>query len=296
MSVYDADIYVPGPGGGSSTSTVAGTGLAVPAGLEAVLEYNGLYMNVQRDYDFYRITSIDGLGDADIRDTRDVNTESDGETPFNAFYSGRTITIGGTIVTYSISKLRDMQMALRGAFADIRTEKPLYFRLGDFEKDHFINCKKIASNGLTEQQPNLSPHRDFQITLRASNPRFLSYYQHSFTANPPPASLSAMQFLGKVTNKGNYEAEPIYRIYGPSSSTIIYNDTTGTSFQIVGLTEAITVDFNIAKKTLINSYGRTQWNTLSDDADYVLLAPGDNNLFCQTDAQRIDVLWYDSWM
>ena len=52
-----------GMGSGRPEGPYPGTGLAVPAGVEAVFEYNGLYLNVLNDVDRYKIKSIDGLDD-----------------------------------------------------------------------------------------------------------------------------------------------------------------------------------------------------------------------------------------
>lgn len=310
MSVIGFEPYVSGPGDGQpGTQTLPGTGYAVPAGLEAVLEYNGLLLNVQQNIDRYRVSSIDGLGDSDIRDTRDVNTNDDGETPYNSFLGGRSIVISGTIDTYSVSKLRDMQQALRAAFADVTQERPLHFRLGDFTKDHVIYCKKVASIAMAETQTNYRVTRDFQISLRASNPRFLSWYQNFFYAQPPPTVSPPLQ-IGVMVNAGNYWAQPIYRIWGPCTTVTIANDTAGTSFTLTnhGVGGQPTIpfgtyfDFDTAKKTLRDGFGVNQWNNLDDDSDYVLFqgttpgSTGENVIFFTGDSPRVEISWYDSWV
>lgn len=160
---------------GSSVSIGQGSGTAVPAGIEAVLEYNGIYLNNRSWIDTYLVTSIDGLGDADIRDDRDVNPQAHGETYFKAFYGGRTVVLSGKIRAFTLSKLRDMTQGLRQAFANLDHEKPLYFHAGNPDYTAVLYCKKAAPLSLNESQ-NTPNHfeRDFQVTLRASNPRFLS--------------------------------------------------------------------------------------------------------------------------
>lgn len=294
-NIVDSSILVPGPGDSQPGHfTVPGSGLAVPAGLDAVLEYNGLQMNIRTNVDRYRINTIDGLFDADIRDTRDVNTADDGETPYNAFYGGRTIVIAGTIDTYSIPKMRDMQQALRAAFADIRHEYPLQFRTGDFNKDHIIYCKKISSISGIEQQQNFRPSRDFQVTLRASNPRFLSFYQR-FIDEFTFGSLATTP-LATATNIGNYTAQPIFRFYGPSTAVTMINDATGESFSIGPIAFANYLDFDTANRTMKDASGVNSWNLLVDDSDYMSFVPGDNQLFYSGDVSRIQIWWRDSWI
>lgn len=158
---------------GDPDVAITGSGFSVPRGLEAVFSYNGLVMNDLTVYDKYRVMSIDGLADPDIRDLREDKPGDDGEDAFGSLYSGRTISMKVRVEAYSLEKLRDMEEALRTAFVNM-TEQPLYFLTGDPEKDHYINCRKNAS--LTKEEDvstmNFRHWRDWQITLRASDPRF----------------------------------------------------------------------------------------------------------------------------
>lgn len=157
-----------------------GTGASGPRGVEAIFEYNGIVMNDRRLVDTFLVTQIDGFDDADVRDTRDLNPGQHGETPGNSFYGGRTIVLSGKITTRTISKMRDMQQGLRQAFADISKELPLIIRTQDPNKDLMINCKKQMTIRMPEAQDTPNEfRRSFQITLRASNPRFLSVVQEN---------------------------------------------------------------------------------------------------------------------
>lgn len=162
-------------GSGSASERIIGTKKSGPRGIEAVLMYNGLTMNVTEWVDTYLITNINGIDDADVRDSRDLNPGDHGETPFNSYYGGRSIVLTGKIVAKTIWKLRDMQQALRAAFADISTEMPLIFMTGDINTDLYIPCKKVQPIQMPDAQKTANHfERDFNITLRASNPRFLS--------------------------------------------------------------------------------------------------------------------------
>jgi hypothetical protein len=171
--------YTAGAGEGSADGAVPGTGLSVPTGVEAVLEYNGLYFNVTTTIDKIRVKEIGGLDDADIRDAREANPGDHGETPYKALYGGRTITLSGTIEAYSLEKLRDMQAAIRRAFNDISRERPLIFHTGVYDRDYYIDCKKSQPIQMRESQGDMRFFREFLITLRASNPRIQSYKQRT---------------------------------------------------------------------------------------------------------------------
>ena len=54
---------------------LGGSGQAVPGGIEAKIIVSGLTLNDRRNADRFLVTSISGLGDADIRDVRDVLPE-----------------------------------------------------------------------------------------------------------------------------------------------------------------------------------------------------------------------------
>jgi hypothetical protein len=174
-----------GLGLGDPDLALEGTGRSVPRGIEAQFEYNGLILNDRTVIDKYRIMQIDGLDDADVRDSRDENPGQHGETPNFALYGGRTIAITGRIEAYSLAKLRDMQQALRTAFQDISEEKKLNFLTGSTSTDHYISCKKFSKNQWGEEQKDKHVFfRDFVITLRASDPRFYSRSQITSSVFP----------------------------------------------------------------------------------------------------------------
>jgi hypothetical protein len=167
-----------GIGTGQPDDGLPGSGRSGPRGIESVIEYNGLYLNVRDWVDTYLVTQIGGLDDADIRDSREVNPGFHGETAFMSFYGGRTITLTGKIYCKTLFKLRDMQQALRQAFAQLDEERPLIFRTPDPNLDMMLYCKKSQQIQMLDEQRTANHfERAFQITLRAGNPRFLSVLQ-----------------------------------------------------------------------------------------------------------------------
>lgn len=312
MSLEIASPFTPGLGGGQpGHHTLPGSGLSVPGGLECAFEYRGLLMNVRKNVDRYRITGIDGLADADLRDTRDANTDDDGEAPYNSFYGGRTIVLNGTIDTYSFPKLRDMQLALKSAFTDLTTEYPLIFRTGDFTKDHLIYCKKISSIAMAEAQTNRSADRDFQVSLRASDPRFLSFYQKFLDVTLPVSAVGISNpfLVANVVNAGTYKAQPIFRVYGPSTNATFINQDTGQSFAIAGgIGSNDWVEFAMGappgnQKYLRNRAGDAAWNVLSDNSQFISFrgyspdtGVGNNRIYYYGDASRVQITWRDSWL
>lgn len=165
--------YVAGLLGGYTDQFAVGTDRAKLGGIENPIEYNGKRINSKNTQDAVVITSIDGLADADIRDSRENNPGYDGETAFNSYYGGRTIVLNGIIRSGTLSKLRDMQEGLKSIFATL-DEAPLVFKGTSIDRDLQILCRKTQPITMSEVQQGLDFKREFQITLRASDFRFTS--------------------------------------------------------------------------------------------------------------------------
>lgn len=114
----------------------------IALGMHSVLEYNGLILNDRLRPDRYRITSIDGLGGADIRDVRVPRPVSHGEIPYDAYWGGRTITLTGVMEAGSAFELTHMERDLRAAFGTL-VESPLKFNWWDV-RDEFSDS--VTSN------------------------------------------------------------------------------------------------------------------------------------------------------
>ncbi len=173
-----------GLGEGDPVFITVGSGGAVPTGVETQFQYSGFLLNDTSVIDKYRVIGIDGLDDADVRDTREDNPSYHGENALKALYGGRTLAIRGRIESYNLFKLRDMQMELRSNFAELE-EKPLYFLTGNPATEHYINCRKFSKLQWSEEQTRENDfYRDFLITLRASDPRFYLTATREVTLQP----------------------------------------------------------------------------------------------------------------
>lgn len=239
-----------------------------PRGVESTIEFNGLYLNVRSWLDTFIITSIDGLGDADVRDARELNPQQHGETYFDAFYGGRTIVLTGYIRAQSIFRLRDMQQGLRQAFADLTKEHALIFRTGNPSWDMQLMCKKSQPISMAEAQNNFQPRRDFQITLRASNPRFLSV-QREYQQRTGVGSLP-------LINKGNFQTQPEIRI----SNAITDPTVTFPNGQVLkfdgSILEGEEIIVDIATRRITDQTGANRFGLLDATSNWPELDPGSN--------------------
>lgn len=286
---------------GAVTGIDPGSGVSGPPGLETKFEYNGLYLNDLSLTDKYRVMSIDGLADADIRDSRAVNPGRHGETAFQAFYGGRTLVLSGRIEAHTLNKLRDMQQALRLAFNELE-EKPLI--LHSFHGpayDMVIYCRKGASITMGEKQEDWRYFRDFQLTLRAANPRFLTYDQKAETWTAANTS-ETFAFMFGATNAGTFEAEPKFIVTGPITDAYIYNHTTGEAIVIDGtipLGESWTID--VAKRTVFDNYGVSHLGSLSPTSRWVTVQPAGNYYELSATGltvgtTSISILYHNTWI
>jgi hypothetical protein len=76
------------------------------------------------DVDMYRLTTVSGFRDGEVRDAREVLAGADGEEPLSSLAGGRPIILEGFIDAGSIPRIEDMDQALGEAFF-ARTENPM---------------------------------------------------------------------------------------------------------------------------------------------------------------------------
>jgi hypothetical protein len=220
-------------GTGDPNERTIGTKHSGPRGIEAVIEFNGLYLNVRDWVDTYLVTNILGIDDADVRDTREPNPGRHGETPGISLYGGRTIALQGKIQTKTIWKLRDMEQALRGAFASLYVEQPLIFHGSEVSDDLQIFCKKSQKIDMPDAQTTLNHfERAFNITLRASNPRFKSVVRRYNSITFSGATYDAIGYT--VVNTGNFMAEPYIEFTGPMTAPQLYNELNNNVLKMIG--------------------------------------------------------------
>lgn len=259
---------------GSSEEALAGSGDLTIPGIEAILEYNGIYFNQRGWIDKIRVTELDGIGDPDVRFQAEQRQAEDGELPRESLYGGRTITMNCRVESNNLKKMRDMIYGFRTAFVDLNTEYPLYFHTFPFDGTSgvFIKCKKSAATSPREAQGNFQFNRDILMTTRALDPRFYSKELMFATASFVDGYLGV-----DLENKGNYYTHPVYRIDGGITDPVLTNGTTGVSFQIEGtipVGDFFTID--VSKKTIKNKDGINMMGNVPATAKWPKLTSGIN--------------------
>ena len=278
-----------------------GSGKAGPRGIEAVIEYNGLFMNVRDWIDTYLVTTIGGIDDADVRDNREVNPGYHGETAFIGLYGGRTITLTGKIICQTIFKLRDMQQGLRQAFSRLDRELPLIFRAPSPELDMMIYCRKSQSIQMADEQRTANHfERAFMIMLRASNPRFVSSIRNYSETAFPGTTFDAIATT--LVNDGNFTSQPEIEVTGPATNLYIVNEANGHMIHLtapVPANERWIMDTAARRMYRFSDQGN-RFQYLDVNSDWMELQPGINNIRVTasglTSASRLIFRYRHTWM
>lgn len=147
--------------------------------IESKIEYNGLTLNDQSKrslsvapYYWYRVTSVDGIWDQDVRFETHELPHRHGSSSGDAYYNGKTIVISGSIYAKNIGYLRQAQRALQGAFYDMQDHQLLFTLWG--ESRVYITCRKNQKIDMPETQDRGGSNpwvRPFTIQLYADDPR-----------------------------------------------------------------------------------------------------------------------------
>lgn len=315
MPILELQPQVHGAEWGDHLLSQEGSGTAFPPGLETVFEYNGMVFNKLDQVDKIRVTKIDGLFDADIRDNRENNPSSDGETALDAFYSGRTIVYTGRIEAYRLEKLRDMQQAFRQAFADVGKEYPLIFHAYGFipdgqggfkrgpsiERTGQIYCRKSQPITMSEEQTDYRFYREFMLTLRASDPRFTAYLSHFFQWQSPAAGAVTNLTVFQALNNGNYPAAPLITLIGPMTNPAVTNLHSG---EVLSFTGSIPVNrkwfIDVGAKTLLDLDGNSMFYRMDVASQFFSMYRGMNEIMLSatgmTTASSVTLEYRDSWM
>lgn len=267
-----------GPGTGDPNEALDGTNLYVVSGIEGIFEYNRLLLNVRDWIDTYVVTDLLGTDDAEVRDSRENNPQAHGETPGPAWYGGRTLVLQGFIRTKKLSKLNDMKFALTGAFNDIRVERPLIFHGGDPSKVFYIMCRKSQKIDIPDKQdkPNHF-ERNFNITLRASLPWFVSQAHVANQYDPSASGTSVNEIMFTAINNGNFEARPYIAITGPMINPVMANEANGNIIEVEGTIpagETWVFDFMTYQPRIYRkSDGASRWTFISDRSTDLVFEP-----------------------
>lgn len=275
---------------------------ALFAGIESTFTFNGLTLNNKTGDDRYRITQINGLHSADIRDSRENLTSRDGEIASNSYYGGRTITLQGRIESRHnrIHGLRLMQYEMVKAFSPLR-ESTLFIDCGALGGwDTQINCRQSQPLQMSEEVKSFQHFRDFMITLRASDPRIVS--QEIQTSNYTASGTSVSATISTLNNMGNYYASPVITLVGPLTNPTVTIGGDIISFKpstTIATGNSIIIDTD--KGTVVDQTGINKYSLLDINTRLPVLSPGLNPIIfiasgMTAGTSQLNIEYRHSWL
>ena len=147
--------------------------------IESVIEYNGLLLNDQSKrslttspFYWYRVLSVDGIWDEEVRFESHEKPHQHGTESGDAYYSGKTLVISGSLYALSVGYLRQGQRALQQAFYDMQDHQLLFTLWGEIRV--YITCRKNQKLDMPETQDRGGTRpwvRPFTVQLYADDPR-----------------------------------------------------------------------------------------------------------------------------
>lgn len=194
-------------------------------GIEALWTWDdALLLNDQTAADHFHISKVTGLlGGADHEDPRAKKVGRIGENVYPTSPGGVTVVLEGELRSQTLPGLRSFGRALRGAFADLRAERPMdiapHVDLGG--PTGRFHARQLP-DGLTldDIQQTTRWSRKATLGLRLSDPRvYFSALAVDVTGDP-----------AIVTNPGSAPADPILILAGASGNVTVDNGTNTLSF------------------------------------------------------------------
>lgn len=285
-------------GGGAPDRRLPGSGRAVPTLVAATMfEINGLVMNQRQNLDYYHIESIDGLYDAEVRDSREINADRDGETFYGGMYAGKPLSIEGWIKAGSRSKLEDMAYALGEAWDDLSVETPLIGRTGDITRDWQVFVVKTQPVAMKDQQDSYEFKRPFMIACRSSKPRI-----YGVQLKQAAVDLNAGNSV-VVENYGNRPAIPRILLFGAQTDVAIANSATNQTFRLKPgwtIPNGRYYEIDFEEGTIFDDLGVNRFDSFDHTSDWLTLKRESSQTLTVTSSghtasSAITVYWYDTY-
>jgi Phage tail protein len=285
-------------GSGAPNRSLPGSGKAIPTMVaRTVFEINGLIMNQRDNKDVIWVEEIDGLYDADLRDSREPNPDRDGEQFYGGLYSGKPLVLTGFIEAGTMEKLEDMMFAFNEAWDDISEESMLVGRTGDVQRDWMLNVAKVQSLAMKDKQDSYRWKRQFMLSLRASSPSIYSYLLRQASTQ-----LSVSNNV-TVTNLGNRKATPRILLFGAQTGAEITNNSTGEVFRlkdnwVIPAGRYYEIDFE--EGTIYDDLGNNRFAAFDSTSDWFKLPKRSTTILSVASTGRdanaaMTVYWRDTY-
>ena len=257
------------------------------------------------------LEEITGFDSPTIRTNVEDRPEYDGAVAGDFYMGRRAVTLRGRIVNVNAADRNltvvQMQRTLRALRSSVTiTSQPS--GLPAMQATAKLESLRVTGGFVKE----------FHISMICADPLIYSQELHVQYGTGQTATTGVafpmafpMSFGGgsgavvtlPVSNNGNIEVRPVYRIEGPIDDPYIENDTNGQIFYLDGVSllagEWVDIDtaaFTVVDDASVNLYGNVRY----PDSSWVQLEPGGNVLELRGDSTASDailtVTWRDAWV
>ena len=164
-----------------------------------------------------------------------------------------------------------------------------------------IYCRKSQPIQMTDEQRTANHfERAFLLTLRASNPRFVSSILNYKEAAFPGTTFDAIAMV--LINDGNFTAQPVIDMTGPATNLYVVNEANGHMMHLtapIPTGETWIID-TAARRMYRQSDQANRFQYLDVNSDWLMVNPGKNNIRVTasglTSASRVIFHHRHTWM
>ena len=277
------------------------------------IELDGLLLGAGTPYN---LVSIDGLAVPPVRTSDSTLQRRHGVAAGDDFVGGRGVVIGVELLANGVDEDIDaiasaLQDVLVPGKSDVVLEFQLPGRAGGGRRR--ITCRPRA---------HADPHDlrrahgipTFLVEFFAPDPRIYDATPGSVTTNLPtsgsgssfpwtfPVNFGGTTDSGSVvvTNEGNFDALPVFRIDGPVVNPEIENVTTGETLSLtIDVDAADFLEIDTAAPSVLLNGTASRFPNVSTASVFPRLAPGDNELRFRATTDTAATLktdWRSAWI
>lgn len=229
----------------------------------------------------------DGLGMAPMRRLSERGPLQHGDTDRGYRLDPRMIRLVLDVVATTRASLFSKRQSLLSIFSPLNPKVVLQLELDS--RTYRIDTNYVAQMAMPSSE-RLGWNQTVVVDLKANDPTFYQATGNSVTftlgagldkhevPTVIPMTLGGTDIVASIpiTYTGTFPTSPIIRIYGPVTSPIITNSSTGDKLDFTGITivetDYYTIDTRYGRKTVASKVGTNKLSELSNDSDLATFA------------------------
>lgn len=257
------------------------------------------------------LTEVTGLDTPDVYMNSSTRANSHGAFITARYLKERTITMSGRLDTDQSNYASDWYQ-VRQAFLPTAAPVPLTFKLPGYSSQ-LVYCSPLGARGAMRNVETAVGMVDFIATLVAADPRIYSATLNQVTVQPaavsggaafpytfPVTFSTSTTAVGAAQNTGTFAAPIVVDLYGPLTTPVLSDSTTGNRIALnytIGAGDVVTVD-TLAHTVTLNGSG-SLYSKLSTDSVFMEIPAESTSQFQLTNnggSGYATVSWRETWM